>query len=77
MNTHPKTFWQKVWKEIKSIAGVALYFTLWLGILMLLKRLTLEDYKLSLAGIRCNHRRTDYGQGGDTYGVHSAWALGS
>ena len=51
MNAHPETFWQKVVKEIKSIAGVTLYFFLWLGLLMLLKKLMLKEYNIEFSGI--------------------------
>ncbi len=51
MSSQPKTFWQKVIHEIKSIAGVTFYFAVWLGILMLLKRLMLEDYNIEFRGI--------------------------
>ncbi len=51
MNAHPVTFWQKVIKELKSIAGVTLYFFLWFGILMLLKKLMLKDYNIEFSGI--------------------------
>jgi hypothetical protein len=51
MNAHPETFWQKVVKEIKSIAGVTLYFFLWLGVLMILKKLMLKEYNIEFSGI--------------------------
>jgi len=51
MSTQPKTFWQKFWKEMETIAGVALYFFLWLGLLMALKKLTLKDYNIEISGI--------------------------
>ena len=51
MSSEPKSIWQKIWHEIKEIAGVAFYFFLWLGVLMLLKKLMLEDYQIEFTGI--------------------------
>lgn len=51
MSTDTKTFWQKFFKEIKSIALTTLYFALWFGILLLLKKLILEDYQIEFSGI--------------------------
>jgi hypothetical protein len=51
MNAHPGTFWQKVIKELKSIAGVNVSFFLWFGVLMLLKELMLKDYNIEFSGI--------------------------
>lgn len=51
MNAQPETFWHKVIKELKSIAGVTLYFFLWLGVLMILKTLMLKDYNIEFNGI--------------------------
>ena len=51
MNAHPESFWQKVVKELKSIAWVTFYFFIWLAILMLLKKLTLADYNIQFSGI--------------------------
>lgn len=51
MNANHGTFWQKVIRELKSIAGVTLYFFLWFGILMLLKTIMLKDYNIQFSGI--------------------------
>ena len=51
MSNEPKSIWQKIWHEIKEIAGVAFCFFLWLGILMLLKKLMLEDYQIEFTGL--------------------------
>ena len=51
MNADPESFWQKVIKELKSIAWVTLYFFIWLSILMILKKLTLEDYNIKFSGL--------------------------
>ena len=41
-----ETFWQKLLKEVKLIIGMSLYFMVPLGILMVLKRLILENYHI-------------------------------
>jgi hypothetical protein len=51
MSKKPVTFWGKVVKEIKSILAVTLYFALWLGVLMFLKKLMLEDYNIEFSGV--------------------------
>lgn len=51
MSVPQKTFRQKVLHELKSIAATTLYFALWLGVLMLLKKLTLADYQIQFSGI--------------------------
>ena len=50
MDTQPKTFWQKLLKEIKEIIGMTLYFLLFLGLLIVLKKLILDDYQIEFKG---------------------------
>jgi hypothetical protein len=51
MNAHSETFWQKVIKELKSIAWVSLYFFVWFAVLMFLKKMILKDYNIEFSGI--------------------------
>lgn len=51
MSETKKTTGQKVMHEIKEILDVTFYFAVWLGILMLLKKLLLADYNIEFKGI--------------------------
>lgn len=51
MSEVKKTTGQKVVHEIKEILNVTLYFAVWLGILMLLKKLLLADYNIEFKGV--------------------------
>jgi hypothetical protein len=45
------SFRQKLIWEIKSITLVALYFALWIGVLVLIKKLILADYHIEFHGM--------------------------
>jgi hypothetical protein len=52
MDAQPKkTFWQKLLKELKEILGMTLYFLFFLGLLIVLKKLILEDYQIEFKGL--------------------------
>ncbi len=51
MEAQSKTFGQKVVKEIKEILSMTLYFLFFLGLLVILKKLILEDYQIEFAGL--------------------------
>src|SRR5258706_15470178 len=51
MDAPKKTVWQKIVKEIKEILAVALYFALWFGVGIVLKKLILEEYQIEFTGI--------------------------
>jgi hypothetical protein len=51
MSTEPKSFKQKLFKEIKSVALATIYFAIWLGLLMFLKTMILTEYKVEFSGI--------------------------
>ncbi|HWR93700.1 MAG TPA: hypothetical protein VN192_00685 [Flavobacterium sp.] len=51
MNSKTKNITKKAINEIKSILLVTLYFATWFGILMLLKKLVLEDYNINFGSI--------------------------
>lgn len=51
MNTKTKTVTKKIENELKSILLVTLYFALWFGILIVLKKLILIDYDIQFRGI--------------------------
>ena len=42
---------QSLKKEIEEVALTTLYFAVWLGVLVLLKRLILEDYQIEFRGL--------------------------
>ena len=51
MSTAPKSFKQKLVKEIKSVVFATIYFAIWFGILMFLKTMILTEYKVEFTGI--------------------------
>lgn len=51
MNTKTKKVTKRVGKEIKSILLVTLYFAIWFGVLIVLKKLILIDYNIQFSGI--------------------------
>ena len=51
MSTAPKSFRQKLFKEIKTVAIATVYFAIWIGILMFLKTMILTEYKVEFTGI--------------------------
>ena len=51
MSSEPKSFKQKVLKEIKTVAIATVYFAIWMGILMFLKTMILTEYKVEFTGI--------------------------
>ena len=51
MSIHHKSFKQKLFHEIRSVAYATIYFAIWLGILMFLKTRILTEYKVEFTGI--------------------------
>jgi hypothetical protein len=51
MNTEPKSFKQKLFHEIRTVAIATVYFAIWLGLLMFLKTMILTEYKVEFSGI--------------------------
>ncbi len=51
MRSSSKTIFQKIIHELRTILGVTLYFAVWIGIMMLIKKLLLEDYNIEFVGI--------------------------
>ena len=45
------SFRQKLKDEIKAVALVTCYFAVWLGVLMLLKKLVLAEYRIEFRGL--------------------------
>jgi hypothetical protein len=42
---------QRLWDELKALTEAFLYFTAWLGVLVLLKKLILDQYHIEFKGV--------------------------
>jgi len=51
MSTQPKSLKQKVYHEIKTVAITTVYFAIWFGLLMFLKKMILTEYKVEFTNI--------------------------
>jgi hypothetical protein len=51
MERHAMSFIQKLRNEIKTVALAALYFAVWIGVLVTLKQLLLAEYKIQFNGL--------------------------
>src|SRR5215469_9808095 len=45
------SFRQRLWKEVREVGATTLYFAIWFGLLVLLKRLYLSEYHIKFSGL--------------------------